>query len=48
VIELHNVAINQRSADDALQQYICVCCRRVALLNLSDLLMVSANNGVIV
>jgi hypothetical protein len=47
VNELHNVTtndccdFNQRSADGALQQYICMCCRCVKYLNLSNLLMVS-------
>jgi hypothetical protein len=36
---------NQRSADGALQQYICVCCRCVVCLNLSNLLMVSTINS---
>jgi hypothetical protein len=50
VIELHNVIVaivNQRSADGALQQHIYVCCRCVACLNLSDLLMLSENNRLV-
>jgi hypothetical protein len=40
--------VNQRSADGALQQHIYVCCRCVACLNLSDLLMLSENNRLVV
>jgi hypothetical protein len=39
--------VNQRSADGALQQHIYVCCRCVACLNLSDLLMLSENNRLV-